>query len=175
MKSLKKLEGINVDANNERFASFNGVLYNKNKEILYGCPRAYTGTLRVLEGTKKITSGALVDCIGISRVDLPESLECMSFRELSRMKSLQEIIFRRETPIPTAMNEGTEVFLLQVANPEVHIIVPKKSQKNYQNALVKQEGEYTEVDGKLPFVVEADDFPNASNVRGVKDFSKYEQ
>ena len=175
MKSLKSLENITVDANNERFASVDGVLYNKNKEVLYGCPRAYTGTLRVPEGTKKITSGALVDCIGISRVDLPESLENISFREFSRMKSLQEIIFRRETPISTAMNKGVEVFLLQVANPEVQIIVPKKSQKFYQNALIKQEGEYTEVDGKIPFMIEADELPDVANVKGVKNFNKYEQ
>ena len=175
MKSLKGLESITVDANNEQFASVNGVLYNKNKEILYGCPRAYTGTLRVLEGTKKITSGALVDCVGISRADLPESLEYMSFREFRRMKSLQEIIFRRESPISTAMNKGTEVFLPQVANPEVQIIVPKKSQKIYQNALVKQEGEYTEIGGKIPFMIDANELPDATNVKGVKNFSKYEQ
>ena len=175
MKSLKRLESILVDANNERFASVDGVLYNKNKVTLYGCPRAYTGTLRVLEGTKKITSGALVDCIGITRVDLQESLESMSFKEFGRMKSLQEIIFRKETPIPTAMNKGVEVFLLQVANPEVQIIVPKKSLKIYQNAMAKQEGEYMEIDGKIPFVVDDNDLPKASNVKGIKNFSKYEQ
>jgi hypothetical protein len=73
------------------------------------------------------------------------------------------------------MNKGVEVFLLQVANPEVQIIVPKKSLKIYQNAMAKQEGEYMEIDGKIPFVVDDNDLPKASNVKGIKNFSKYEQ
>lgn len=175
MKSLKRLERISVDVNNERFSVMDGVLYNKNQEILYGCPRAYQGVLKVAEGTKKLTHGALIDCVGLTRVDLPESLESMSFKEFSRMSSLKEIIFRGENPIVTAMKEGVEVFLLQVANPEVEFMVPKKSLKTYRNALVKQEGEYMEMNGAIPFVVGADELPDAANVKGVKNFDKYEK
>ena len=91
------------------------------------------------------------------------------------MSSLKEIIFRGENPIVTAMKEGVEVFLLQVANPEVEFMVPKKSLKTYRNTLVKQEGEYMEMNGAIPFVVGADELPDAANVKGVKNFDKYEK
>lgn len=175
MKSLKKLERVSVDVNNEKFAAVNGVLYSKNQEILYGCPRAYKGTLKVAEGTAKITKGALIDCVELTSVDLPESLETMSFREFSRMALLDNIIFRGEKPILTAMCKGEGVFLLQVANPKVEIVVPKKSRKNYRDALVKQEGEYTEMDDAIPFVIDADELPDAMKVKGVKNFTKYEK
>lgn len=174
MKSLKNLEYVSVDVNNERFAAINGVLYNKSQEILYGCPRAYKGILKVAGGTKEITRGALVDCVKLTCVDFPASLSIVSFREFNRMASLNEIVFRGERPIATAMNKGVRAFLLQIANPEVVIIVPKASQQIYRNALAKQEGEYTEVNGKVPFVVKADELPNSLKVKGVKDFSKYE-
>ena len=174
MKSLKRLERISVDVNNEKFASIDGALYNKTKEIFYGCPRGYKGVIRIAEGTKEIVHGGLVDCTEVTRVDLPESLESMSFKEFSRMEKLNEIIFRKEKPIATSMTKGVRVFLLQVANSGVKIIVQKKSRKIYENALVKQGGEFTEINGKIPFVVDADELPSVLNVKGVKNFNKYE-
>lgn len=174
MKSLKNLKTIEVDINNGRFQSINGVLYNKSGEILYGCPRAYEGKLKVVGGTKRITKGALVDCLNLTQVDLPETLEAISFREFSRLKHLNEILFRAKEPLKTAKKDGKEVFLLQVAAPDVKIIVVKNSKNSYKKALVQQEGEYTELDGNMPFTVAADELPSNKNVKGVKTFSKYE-
>ena len=174
LKALKNLESVNVDVNNAKFSAVDGVLYNKNGEVLYGCPRAYKGHLKVAEGTKTITPGALIDCTDITRVDFPSTLESMSFRELSRMEQLGEILFRGETPIMTAKREGKEAMLLQVANTEVMIIVPKAVKKVYKDALVQQSGEYTEKEGTTPYVVETSVMPLAKNVLGVKSFSKYE-
>lgn len=174
LKALKNLETVNVDVNNAKFASIDGVLYNKNGEVLYGCPRAYKGTLKVAEGTRNITVGALIDCKGITRVDLPATLTTMSFRELNRMEQLNELILRSEQPMATAKNGAGEVLLLQVANMDVKIIVPKSAKKAYKKALVQETGEYTEVGGNTPYVVELGMMPLAKNVVGVKNFNKYE-
>jgi len=174
LKALKNLETVNVDVNNAKFASIDGVLYNKNGEVLYGCPRAYKGTLKVAEGTRNITAGALIDCKGITRVDLPATLTTMSFRELNRMEQLNEVILRSEQPMATAKKGAEEILLLQVANTDVKIIVPKSAKKAYKEALVQETGEYTEIGGKTPYVVELDMMPLAKNVVGVKSFRKYE-
>ncbi len=166
LKALKNLKRIEVDINNTRFSSVNGVLYNKSVETLYGCPRSYSGTVVVADSTKKITKGAFVDCKKITRVDLPAALTSMSFKEFSRMPDLQDIVFRGETPIMTAKNSEGEVFLLQVLNPDVKIHVFKKSVKAYRKALVKESGEYTEIDGTTPFVVEKEKMPNAKKIVG---------
>ena len=175
MKSLKHLQGISVDVNNDRFSAIDGVLYDKAHETLYGCPRAYKGCLRVSEGTKRVMAGALVDCKRITRVDLPASLEAMSFREFSRMDGLEEIIFRGDAPVMTAGKGGEEVFLLQVANPEVKVVVPKDAVKAYEAELAQERGEYVELEGEAVAFVEMDELPKRKNVVGVKNFSKYEQ
>lgn len=168
LKSLKNLKVVNVDVNNASFSAMDGVLYSKDAKTLYGCPRAYTGKITVADSVRVITPGAFIDCTHITGVELPAGLESMSFREFSRMKNLKEIIFRAEKPIATAMHAGKEVFLLQIATPQVKIKVPKAAHKTYVSALNCVEGEYTEVNGKVPFVVKADEMPNAKNVSKIK-------
>lgn len=173
MKSLKHLETISVDINNQKFSSINGVLYDKNQKILYGCPRAYKGELKVSAQTNKITKGALIDCIGITKIDLPDSITSMSFRELSRMPNLEEIIFRGMSPIKTAQNNGNEVFLLQVENANVKISVPKNARNEFKNTMIQQTGEYTELDDETPYFVEKEKMPNIKNIKGIKNIDKY--
>ena len=175
LKALKNLETVNVDVNNAKFASIDGVLYNKSGDVLYGCPRAYKGVLKVAEGTKSITAGALIDCKGITRVDFPTTLTAMSFRELSRMEQLNEVILRNEQPMVTAKKGAEEILLLQVANTDVKIVVLKSAKKIYKKALVQEKGEYTEIGGNTPYVVELNMLPLAKNVVGVKNFNKYEK
>ena len=170
MKSLKNLESVAVDVNNAKFTTIDGVLYNKSCETLYGCPRAYKGAVMVVEGTKNITHGAFIDCKEITKVDLPESLVSLSFREFSRMPLLEEIIFRGNSPVVTAKGKSGTLFLLQVANKKVKIKVPKSAKKKYKAALVQTTGEYTELNGGAPYLVELNDMPSAKNISGVKNF-----
>lgn len=151
MKSLKGLRTIEVDANNPSFASVDGLLYNKSKTVLLGCPRAFTGAVKVAEGTKSIYWGALADCTGITSVDLPASLTSLSFREFARMEQLTTIVMRNEKPLMTAKSGHKEVFLLKVVNPkQMELQVPKSAQKAYKNALCSAEGEYTELSANIP-------------------------
>ncbi len=102
VKKLAALCRIQVDPNNARFSSDNGMLYSKDGSILYACPRACKGTVVVKGGTSKVLPGALTDCAGVTAIDLPATLESISFRETSRMKGLQTIILRGESPAPFA-------------------------------------------------------------------------
>ena len=118
LKMLRNLQEISVDANNQNFKSVNGMLYNKNLTTLYGCPRAYKGMLAANEGTSVIAKGALTDCIGITIIDFPSTLQYVSFRETSRMVNLNTVIFRGKTPVFTAYKAGEGKFVVQTANPE---------------------------------------------------------
>lgn len=175
LKTLKKLKSVYVDVNNTRFSSYNGVLYNKDGKILYGCPRSFDGKLRIKDGTEIISRGALIDCPNITLVDFPSSIKSFSFRETSRMFHLETIIFRGELPVITAYNGNEGKFILQVANADVKLIVPNNAKKEYKSALVKNGGEFTESveENSTPFVVGAGQMLQESNVVGVKNFSKY--
>ncbi len=174
LKALKNLASVSVDINNAHFSAINGLLYSKSNEILYGCPRAYEGKVRVAAGTQTITAGALADCKKITSVDCPESLNSMSFKEFARLANLNELIFRSEEPIKTAEFNGEDVFLLQTANSDVKIVVLKSAKETYKSSLIQQSGEYTEIEGAIPYYVEQNKMPNVKNIVGVKNFEKYE-
>lgn len=176
LKKLKNLKSVTVDVNNSRFSAVGGVLYSKDRKTLYGCPRAYSGALKIPEGTEVISRNALTDCSRITQIDFPETLGSLSFRETSRMTQLETVIFRGKTPLVTAYFQGKEVFLLQVANKNVTIVVPNEAKKAIKAAFANQEGEYAEAKeaNSTPYVVKYDQMPKESNIIGVKNFSKYE-
>lgn len=174
LKSLMSLEQVVVDLNNSRFSSEDGVLYNKNKDVLYGCPRSYKSTLAVYPSTKTITKGALIDCNNLEIVVLPDSLQSLSYKEFSRIQNLKEIVFKSDSPINTAVINNKEVFALTVYNQNVQLVVSKKSLKTYRSALVQEGGEYAEIGDKIPYIVRTDEMLQNKNIVGVKNFKMYD-
>lgn len=169
-KSVKNLEIFAADVNNSYFTTIDGILYSADNETLLSCPRAYRGRVVVAEGTKNITKGAFVNCNDIVSVDLPESMESMSFRTFLRMSSLDELIIRNPNPIATAKISGEEVFLLQVSNPDLVLKVAKSAKKAYKEAMNLKAGEYTDLDEDIPYLVELNNMPNVENLVTVKKF-----
>ncbi|MBP3419065.1 MAG: leucine-rich repeat domain-containing protein [Marinifilaceae bacterium] len=167
-KKLMHLKEINVDVNNNYFASIDGLLYDKCGETLYCCPRAYSGNVVLNSSTKVVTPGALSDCYGVSKVVLSDSLETLSFREFARLKSLNEIEFKGVMPVMTALDASGECFLLQVANQDLIITVPKGSLKLYKKSLIQKPGEYKEIGGDIPYLVNQDALPSVKSMYGIK-------
>lgn len=186
LKSLKHLQAIEIDPNNPNFASIDGILYNKAKTTLLGCPQRYFGKVRIPEGTTTIRWGAFIDCLHITQVDLPASLKVLSYREFSRMKQLTQIIMRSDKPILTASNGEQKCFLLKIeSNLKVKLIVPKAVQNDYKEAICSTEGEYSEISAHMPenispeyalipLIVKSDQMLSKGNIVGVKNFSKQE-
>lgn len=169
LKMLSSLQRVEVDANNPKFSSVDGVLYSKDGKTLYGVPCDYQGMLKVKAGTKTITHGALSGCLGITAVVFPESLQAFSFRETSRMASLAEIVFKAKEPVVTAYKDGQGIFLLQVTNQDVKIIVPKEAKKLFARRLVVAQGEYSETVTGVSYQVGKNELPIAKNIKGVKN------
>ncbi|MFI3279515.1 MAG: leucine-rich repeat domain-containing protein [Rikenellaceae bacterium] len=146
LKSLKSLKRINVDANNAYYTSIRGVLYNKDNSLLLGCPRAYSGALRVAEGCRSIYYGALIDCADVNSVELPVSLQKLSYQEFSRMKELDYVVVNNPTPIATATIGNKSVFALQVTSrAPFKLVVPRKSMSQYKKSITSMGGEYTAI------------------------------
>lgn len=187
LKSLKQLQSIEVDANNPNFTSIDGILYNKDKTTLLGCPRGRSGKIRIPEGTTAIRWKALIDCPNITQIDLPTSLQILSYREFSQMEHLEQIIMRRTEPISTAELNGQKVFLIKIAGKlKIKLLIPKTALSSYKEALCSTEGEYAEVSTNtpegfppeyalIPSIVEPTNMLGKSMLSGVKDFSKYDK
>lgn len=182
LKSLKGLEKITVDANNQLYMAIDGVLYSKKDSSLLCCPRDYKGVLNIPEGVENVRWGALADCPNLTEVVFPTTLKTLSYRELARISKLERIIMKGETPIMTAENNGVQKFILTVPNQDVCLIVAKKALKAYTKALAQEVGNYSEIKENLPsgmnkqravipYEVKTDDILNVANVYGTKDFS----
>lgn len=172
INSLKGLKLVNVDNNNSQYSSIDGIVYTKDAKVLLACPLSYEGAIKVADNANIIKSGSMFGCTGITSIDLPETMEKLSFREFSKMSQLQTINIRNTNPIITAKSKSGDAFILQVANPKVRVNVPKTALKDYKKALVVTEGEYMENSPKatIPYFVNSTEMVTTKNLSGVKSF-----
>ena len=68
------IETIVIDDNSENFALQDGVLYNKDKTILYMCPCAKTGSVTVPDSVIEVRNYAFCDCTNLHTISLPNSI-----------------------------------------------------------------------------------------------------
>ena len=86
----KSLEKIDVESENEKYASANGILYNKAKNIIFACPVAKSGSFTVNEGVKLIVADAFANT-KITKLVIPESLTQIERHGLRDTNKLKEI------------------------------------------------------------------------------------
>ena len=82
------LERIDVDPDNPNYYSDeDGVLYNRDKTCLVSCPQKSTKT----DGVKSIGNAAFNGCIGITRIEIPNSVISVEEDAFSYCKKLTSI------------------------------------------------------------------------------------
>lgn len=157
LKTLRSLQRIDVAEGNTRYSSVGGCLYSTAAHTLLCVPRAYADTLCVADGTTTVMWGSITDCAAITAVELPASLQVLSFREFSQMPRLRSITFNAEAPISTANFEGHDILALWLSAGGVTVYVPKSSLKAYRQALVAKDGEYYDIVSGRPQSVSLQD------------------
>lgn len=70
------MEEVSVDADNKYYSSENGLLYNKDKTILYYCPAVKTNV--VISDKVKTIDGGFENCRKIEKIIIPEGVETLS-------------------------------------------------------------------------------------------------
>lgn len=72
------LKKVSVDAENENFVSEGNTLFTKDKKELVLCTYSdHKGTFSVPEGVTAVRSHAFLNCIGITKIVLPNTLEAI--------------------------------------------------------------------------------------------------
>ncbi|MBR3567690.1 MAG: leucine-rich repeat domain-containing protein [Salinivirgaceae bacterium] len=89
--NCNKLTEINVAADNPKYSSKDGVLFNKDKTTLVICPGGKTGTYLIPDFVVKIVSGAFGRCNGLVSVTIPNSVRIIESGEFEDCKNLTEI------------------------------------------------------------------------------------
>lgn len=73
-QDIGKLSSIIVDEKNPAYSSSDGILYNKNKDILIFCPSMKTGGVVIYNGTKIIAKRAFFCYRGKEELIIPDSV-----------------------------------------------------------------------------------------------------
>ncbi len=78
---LNSLETVNIHKDNAYLSvDENGFVYNKDKTILYFCPRNYEGKVTIASTVKEIADNAFDSCIKITEIVVPANVEEIGFR-----------------------------------------------------------------------------------------------
>lgn len=101
-----KLKEINVDPANPYCTSEDGVLYSKDKTILYACPAAHEGTVNIPDSVKQIVPHAFDGCKKLTELLIPATVEEIGERAFVDCNALKKIVLKgKDTRI------GAEAFL----------------------------------------------------------------
>ncbi len=84
------MTSINVDPSNTNYASVDGVLYDKNKNVLFNCPAGKTGALTIPDGVTTIGQAAFL-CSAITTLIIPEGVSTIGFMAFSYSTSLTSV------------------------------------------------------------------------------------
>lgn len=94
------LTAINVDVNNESFASIDGVLFDKNITTIISCPCAKNGDYIIPTSVNVINSDAFMSCDNLTSLVIPEGvtnipnnafLGCTNLKSMSIPKSVKSV------------------------------------------------------------------------------------
>ena len=91
--NCESLTSINVDSNNEKYMSDNGVLYTKDKKTLIQYPSKKEGTeYLILQGVESIGESAFNECTGLTNITIPDSVTSIGNFAFCECTSLTRII-----------------------------------------------------------------------------------
>lgn len=85
------LTSINVDAENMRYSSVDGVLFDKEQKTIITFPAGIKGDYVIPESVTEIGQSAFFDCSGLMSVDIPENIITIgyeAFRGCTGLKSV---------------------------------------------------------------------------------------
>ena len=101
----ESLSSILVEDGNKKYASIDGVLYNKELSVLLCCPPKKEGHFKVLDSVIELGDYAVDRCSIITSITLPEGIEEIPDGAFKRCSSIKEFI------IPNSVTSiGMEAF-----------------------------------------------------------------
>ncbi len=121
-----KLEKFIVDKNNPYFIDLDGVLYSKDKSVLYECPAAYKNDSFVIPNeVKTLYPGCFFECDFIKEVTIPQTIEKIGVQSLCN-NGMQRFIFNGND-IYQLIDEG--LFCMKGQLPIQLLAYPSKGEK----------------------------------------------
>lgn len=120
-----ELENILVDEANTKYASNQGILYNKAKDTLLFCPRGKNGDIVLQDGLKHIGRNAFGYCESVTSVEMPNSVESLGYWAFQRCKAMTRVTMSESiTWIDTSCFSNCHKIKTMSLPPEIEYIAP---------------------------------------------------
>lgn len=117
--SCHNLSDITVDEKNEKYSSYEGVLYNKDKSVLMLYPAARTGSYTMADTTVKIDRYAFSGALGLTEVIMNEGLTDIGENAFEYCEKLQ-------TPtLPSTLTEIDGYAFMWCSGMSEKLTIPK--------------------------------------------------
>lgn len=117
--SCHNLSDITVDEKNEKYSSYEGVLYNKDKSVLMLYPAARTGSYTMADTTVKIDRYAFSGALGLTEVIMNEGLTDIGENAFEYCEKLQ-------TPVlPSTLTEIDGYAFMSCSGMSEKLMIPK--------------------------------------------------
>lgn len=129
-----RLTEINVDKNNLRLSSYDGVLYNKSQDTLIMYPRGRKGSFVVPKNVKCIKKGAFEACEGLNEITISETVSTIEDLAFQYDRNLK--IVKNMSTTPQMISD--EVFSY-VKLENLNLFVPNEVIDKYKNTNVWKE------------------------------------
>lgn len=135
-KGSYALTAINVSYDNIAYSSEDGVLYDKNKTILYACPGGRNGSFTIPSSVTNIGKKAFAGCYYLSSVSIPRSVTTIEDGAFNGCRDL--IAVYSSNPVPPTTNGSCFIGISWLAT----LYVPANSVEAYRNAAEWNEFQY---------------------------------
>lgn len=86
------LTEINVDADNPKYTSEDGVMFNKNKTQLIAYPSGKAGAYTIGDGVKSVGTFAFYECGQVTEITIPDSVEEIGFAAFLGCTELTKVV-----------------------------------------------------------------------------------
>ncbi len=124
---------ITVDANNTKFASMDGVLFDKNMTTLIQCPTSKNGSYIIPSTVRSIGLGAFYACNTLTSVNIPSSVNTIGDMAFYNCTGLTSITVNSSPISLTSSSSSNPVFML-VNFATCTLYVPYGAKTLYQAA-----------------------------------------
>lgn len=90
IKNCSNLQNIQITDKSERYATYDGVLYDKAGKTLLACPKNKHGTVKIKEGTKEIEKNAFFGS-EVEEIEMPGSVKSLEKAVFFNCRKLQKV------------------------------------------------------------------------------------
>jgi len=134
LSQSKNLLEINVDKNNTKLSSKNGVLYNKSQDTLIMYPRGKKGRFVVSKNVKCIKKGAFEACDGLNEIIISETINTIEDLAFQYDRNLNIVTNMSLTP-----QKISDLVFSYVKLEKLCLFVPRNVIDKYKNTEVWKE------------------------------------